>query len=227
MKNIVLIITTIFTISCGQNNRTIENSNLNVNVPIYTHPYTVRMNIMGMGYSTFYERYQNPRIKPPALKYDSVPIFFADICVNNLSNDTAFLIFRYTSFADQFKFEPSNIRTFGFCCDKNSIEKCLLPPHGKIVFHTMINDHRENWFLRTNKIRVGYVVVESFDELENFENEINEKKNIGKKVYWSENVNINMPFSYTNLYYKYDYSFSIIDSNGQILGSSKAIHNSY
>jgi hypothetical protein len=185
------------------------------------------MNIMGMGYSSLYKRFQNPRIKPPALKYDSIPIFFADICVNNLSNDTAFLFFWYTSFAALFKFEPFNIRTFGPFADKNSIEKCLLPPYGKIVFHTMINDHRENWFLRTDKIRAGFVVVESFDELENFENGIREKKNIGNEVYWSENVNINRPFLNANLYHMYDYSFSVIDSNGQTLDTSRPINRSY
>ena len=228
MKNIIFIISIALIVSCGENPGPRNLHTLKAKDSLHQHPISVSLNIVGAGYennhSGRYEPSSNQLIQE---QRDSIPILFIDIGVNNQSNDTLDLVFMYTSFFMQFLFEPSSINTFGFCCDKNSRDKMIFLPHGKIVFHTMINDLRTAGNSNADKIRVGFVMIDSLaNHIRDFENEIKEKKKNGNDIYWSNYAEINKAIPLANLNHKHDYGFSIVDSTGKILFTSRPIRSS-
>ncbi len=228
MKNIIFIISTALIVSCGENSSPEKLHTFESKDSIHQHPISVSLNIVGAGYENYYSRqYKNGSNQHNQVQEDSIPILFIDIGVNNLSNDTSHLVFMYTSFFMQFLFEPSSISTFGFCCDKNSRDKMIFLPHGKIVFHTKINDLRYAGNPSTDKIRVGFVMIDSLaNNIRDFENEIKEKKKNGNDIYWSNYAEINKAIPLANLNHKHDYGFSIVDSTGKILFTSRPIRYS-
>ncbi len=228
LKNIIFIISIALIVSCGGNSGPGKLHTIVAKDSIHQHPISVSLDIVGAGYENYYSaQYEPGGNQNNQAQGDSIPILFVDIGVNNLSNDTLDLVFMYTSFFKQFLFEPSSISTFGFCCDKNSLEKMFFLPHGKIVFHTMINDLRNAGNPSTDRIRVGFVMIDSLAfHLRDFENEMNEKKKNENDVYWSNYIRINRAIPLANLYHKYDYGFSIVDSTGKILFTSRPLPSS-
>lgn len=222
MKYLSFFFLALLIISCESDLKSISTFN---DFPLKTEnkrPIKVEMEIKGKDFYHLMKGYYDSTLKSKAIKDDSIPVLLVDISVHNLSNDSSSLIFLYTGYASQLLFDPSYLKTFGFCCDKNSLENMLFPPKGKIVFHTMINDLSNRGILTRENIRVGFVVVDSSNQMyDEYLHDLAEKKKSGNEVYWSDEVNIQQNFPISYQYNKYDYGFSVIDSTGTLLYTSR------
>lgn len=147
-------------------------------------------------------------------------VLFTDIHLQNLSRDTFFLWFPFTSFFNQIVFDPENVTTVGFCCDENHLERVYLLPNQQTVFHTMIASDSI-----PRKFRAGFAIVDDKDihnEMPTkFDSLVMVSKTNSQKIVWSDWVESTANSEIIDSMYNYSYRFSVLDASKGVIYSSR------